>query len=131
MTPKQRIKRQLLIEAGKNLLNKVKVEITEDNLDDVWEEACGEDCCDMQDWVQQFRTSGQDTGLPSPHSRYYESREVGRHLSDNTWVGWAYWYGGGKHSEPEEIDWMSDAYELDVTSEVKTVTVLTFSKKAS
>lgn len=24
---------------------------------------------------------------------------------DGTWVGWTYWYGGGKYAEPSAIPW--------------------------
>ena len=127
MTPEQRIKRHLLQAEDKHAKDGIRIEITEDNIDELWEEAEGEDGCDMQDAVQEFRCSGVDTGLPAPGSRHYESDAVGRQLSDGSWVGWVYWHGGGKHGEPEAIDWMTDAYDLICTEEVKTMTVQTFS----
>jgi len=45
------------------------------------------------------------------------------------WVGWTYWYGGGKHGEPDAIDWLSDAYNLIVTEEEKLVVVRTYTKE--
>ena len=38
-------------------------------------------------------------------------------------------HGGGKHGEPEAIDWMDEAYDLDVTEEEKLVVVKTFKVK--
>lgn len=38
-------------------------------------------------------------------------------------------YGGGKHGEPEAIDWIEHAYNLDCIEEEKLVVVRTFSKK--
>jgi hypothetical protein len=129
MTPEQLIKRHLLVEADLHATNGERIEITEENIDDMWEEAEGEDGSGMQDHLSEFRESGADTSLPSPHSRHYECIAVGRKLNDGAWVGWDYWYGGGKHGEPEAVDWMGGAYLLDVTEEEKLVTVRTFSKK--
>jgi hypothetical protein len=47
----------------------------------------------------------------------------------DSWIGWTYFYGGGKYGEPESIDWMSEAYFLDVAEEEKMVVVRTFKKK--
>ena len=58
----------------------------------------------------------------------YRAKSVAKKLSDGRWVGWTYWYGG-KHTKPEEIDWISDAYFLDVTEKEKVMTVYTFKKK--
>jgi hypothetical protein len=66
--------------------------------------------------------------LISDSSRHYECKEVATQLHDGTWIGWTYWYGGGKHGNPGEIEWMPYAYELTCKEEVKTMTVHTFSK---
>ena len=42
---------------------------------------------------------------------------------DYKWVGWHYWYGGGKHGEPESIDWIEDAEFVDIESEEEVVIV--------
>lgn len=80
------------------------------------------------DAMSEVREGEAETGLPCEWSRHYESKSVAAPLPDGSWVGWTYWYGGGKHSEPEAIDWMSEAYDLDCVEEEKTVTVRTFSK---
>ena len=123
MTAEQRIKRHILMDviAANDDLT-CDGEITAENVDDVWD-AISSEYCDMEAWVYDFRDSGDDTGLPSQVSRHYEAREVGRKLCDGTWVGWTYWYGGGKHGEPEAIEWMSEAYDLDVTQETRVVNV--------
>lgn len=71
------------------------------------------------------------TGLPAPYSRNYESKSVAAKLDDGTWVGWTYWYGGGKHAEPESIDWISEAYDLDCREEEKLVVVRTFARRSA
>ena len=69
-----------------------------------------------------------ETGLPCEDSRHYESKSVAAKAPNGQWVGWTYWYGGGKHGQPEEIDWIKDAYLLNVKETQKTITERTFSK---
>lgn len=68
-------------------------------------------------------------GIPTPPSRNYEIDAHAAELPDGSWVGWWHLHGGGKHSEPEAYDWVSDAFDLNHTAEVITVTKHTFSKK--
>ena len=58
--------------------------------------------------------------------QHYESDAVAKNLPDGTWVGWTYYHGGGKHSDPGSIPWMEDAY--NVTSHEETRVVRVFSK---
>lgn len=106
-------------------------ELTPDNVCSVFEQF---EQCEFSDWIQDaksdFRGSGVDTEIPCNWSRHYESKSVARQMPAGQWVGWTYWYGGGKHGEPEAIDWLSGAYLLNVTEEQKTVTVRTFTKAA-
>ena len=87
---------------------------------------------EFRDWIQdaksEFRESGEDTEIPCDWSRNYESKSVARQMSSGEWVGWTYWYGGGKFGAPEAIDWITDAHLLGVTEEQKVVTVRTFTK---
>lgn len=80
----------------------------------------------LGDRILDFRSIGTNTDLKCEYSRHYESDAVAAKLSDGTWVGWTYWYGGGKHGEPEGIEWMSDAYEVNCIEEEKLVVVQTF-----
>jgi hypothetical protein len=66
-----------------------------------------------------------ETGIQTQYSRYYESKAVARQFGDK-WVGWTYWYGGGKHGEPESVEWMEHAYFVEAKEE--TQVVLVFSK---
>jgi hypothetical protein len=128
MTPEQLIKQQILIDAEYSV-DGVPVVVDEDNVDEIFEEA--NDDYSLQDDIEEFRCSGEETGLDAPHSRHYECDAVARKLGNGVWVGWNYWYGGGKHGEPESIDWMDQAYELDVLEEEKLVIVKTFNWKKS
>jgi hypothetical protein len=76
---------------------------------------------ERQDGREEVRSSGVDTDLPSQSSRHYECKEVATELPDGTWVGWTYWYGGGKYGEPSQMDWIKDAYDLVCTPETKVV----------
>ena len=103
-------------------------EITPENASELWDRFWGlYSNYSKQDQLEEFRESGEETDLPCEWSRYYESYHVGRQLDDGTWVGWTYWYGGGKHAYPEEMPWLEDAVFLDVKEEEKMVVVKTFS----
>lgn len=60
----------------------------------------------------EIREGETETSIKSPWSRHYESKSVATKTQDG-WIGWTYWYGGGKYGEPESIDWISDAYYLN------------------
>lgn len=101
------------------------MEVTADNIDELYDE-----CEDKQDVIYEVREGDYETKLPCQSSRHYESKSVAAQAPDGSWVGWTYWYGGGKHGEPEAIDWMDEAYDLEVTEEEKLVVVRTFKKAA-
>lgn len=125
MTPEQSIKHAILLKAagfgGFDL-----PEITADSIDKVWDEI--DDDGSVQDATSEVRCGGEETGLSCRISRHYESKAVAAKMPNGKWVGWTYWYGGGKHGEPEAIDWMEEAYFLNVTEEEKVVVVRTFEK---
>lgn len=126
MTPEQRIKRQILINADMHAKDGVRIEITADNVDELFDEA--NENWELQDDISEFRCSGAETPeIPAPYSRHYESDSVARQLDDGSWVGWTYWYGGGKHGEPDAIEWMDDAYDVEIF-ETKTIVVNVFKK---
>ncbi len=124
MTPTQKIKHAILLKAAEFNDESIPTDITVDNVDDLYYEL--EDAEEHYDATSEIRCSGEETGLKCEHSRHYESDAVAAKMPDGSWVGWTYWYGGGKHGEPEDVDWMGDAYDLDVTEEEKVVTVRTF-----
>jgi hypothetical protein len=127
MTPENMIKKEILIQAIACENFKCAEEINKDNIEDLYLEFTKSDL--HWDYVSEFRSGFVETEMHSPYSRNYESKAVARQMSDGSWVGWTYWYGGGKHSEPEAINWMSDAYFLDCKEEEKTIIVQTFSVK--
>jgi hypothetical protein len=127
MTPEQKLKHLILLKQQSWEPEFLKgVEITADNVDELYEK--NDENYELQDSRNEIRCSGIETGLPAPYSRHYESDAVAAKYIDGSWVGWTYWYGGGKHGEPEAIDWMEDAYEVNCTEEEKMVVVRTFTQ---
>lgn len=101
--------------------------ITSENVEDLYGEL--EEVDAQQDYKYELRQGEEETNLPCESSRHYESYSVAAKAPNGKWIGWTYWYGGGKYGEPEAIDWMESAYFLNVTEEEKMVTVRTFEKE--
>ena len=125
MTPEQKIKHAILV-ADAASSEEALPEISADNVDAIFEDR--NDDWQLQDAINEFRQGQVETpDIKCEWSRNYETKSVAAKMLDGSWVGWTYWYGGGKHGEPETIDWMGSAYDLKVTGE-KVVTTLTFEK---
>lgn len=125
MTPEQKIKSAILAKVAE-WDGKPRGDYNKDNVDSLYQQLVDED--GHWDARSEIRSGDVETGLPCEWSRHYESKSVAAKMPDGSWVGWTYWYGGGKHGEPEAIDWMEDAYDLDCKEEEKVVTVRTFTK---
>lgn len=97
--------------------------LTGEQIDELWD-----DFSDEWGAMSDVRESGMVTGLDAPYSRHYESEAVAVQCPDGSWVGFTYWYGGGKHGEPEAIDWVEYAYDVNCKVEEKVMTVHTFTK---
>ncbi|MBM68175.1 MAG: hypothetical protein CME43_01915 [Haliea sp.] len=128
MTPEQKIKHIIIHQTAlwKEVLPPT---VTDVNVDDLYDELVEHD--EHWDALYDVREGEVETNLPCPSSRHYESKSVASSTPSGEWVGWTYWYGGGKYSEPEDIDWMSEAYDLDCVETERLVTVREFSKRES
>lgn len=144
MTPCQKIKREILMEfvasckdaisrgikisdEDEKLLTLTAPGITEDVIDEQYRALCGGyDYCDL---ANEFRSGECETRIPCEFSRNYESKSVAAKMCDGSWIGWTYFYGGGKHGEPEAVEWMEYAYELDVVETEKMVVVREFKRR--
>jgi len=124
MTPQQKIK-AIIIATIARWRNAPLPAITEDSIDDLYD---AEDEDDVSEAKAEIREGEVETGLPCEYSRHYESKSVAARTPNGAWVGWTYWYGGGKHGEPDAIDWIEYAYDLLCVEEEKLVTVRTFTK---
>jgi hypothetical protein len=103
--------------------------VNEDSVDRLWSDANDGSCDMIWEATDEFRSGEVETGVECEWSRHYEAKSVAAKMSDGSWVGWTYWYGGGKHGSPESIDWVDTAYDLDCAEEEKLVTVRTFTKQ--
>lgn len=130
MTPCNKIKREILMWAAKEddlaFLKKMPIE-TDEQVEAAYEKLV--EAGAHGDFESEFREGDEETDIPADWSRHYECKSVAAKLSDGSWVGWSYWYGGGKYGDPESIEWMEDAYDLDCKEEEKTLIVRTFTKK--
>lgn len=103
-------------------------EVTPENVDSLYDQFVVDDETGLaQDILSVYREGEFETDIPANHHRDYESKSVGAKIGDQ-YVGWTYWYGGGKHGEPSAIEWISDAYFLDLV-ETKMIPVMIFKKK--
>lgn len=124
MTPEQKIKWAILKQVSDWGGQPAPIYPCSD-VDELYEALEEEGC--LQDAKYTIREGEVETGLACEFSRNYESKAVAIEMPDGSWVGWTYWYGGGKHAEPEAIDWMGSAYDVDCHEEEKMVVVRTFS----
>lgn len=108
------------------LAKKPSLEITPENVGKMWESESADWA--LQDESEKFRCGGETTEVRTEYSRNYEIQSRAQKMDDGSWVGWPYYFGGGKHGNPEEIEWMCDAYYLECKEEQKTLTVRTFTK---
>lgn len=79
------------------------------------------------DWygeeLRNFRENySEETGLDCEWSRHYECKAVAVEIHGQ-WVGWTFWYGGGKHGEPGAVGWLENAYLLEMKEEIRPVKV--------
>lgn len=125
MSPEYKIKYAILADVFAGNDQEISSTLTEEEIEDLWDENYDE----VQDYKYEFREGQVETDIPCESSRHYESSSVAAKCPDGTWVGWTYWYGGGKHGEPEAIDWIEHAYNLDCVEQEKLVVVRKFSKK--
>lgn len=124
LTPEQKLKYEIIdlvhiCENGES----IRTDMTGEDIEDMYDES------DTQEAEYEIRSSGVPTHLPTPSSRHYETEAVAVQCPTGEWVGFTYWYGGGKHGNPEEIDWIEHAYDVTHSEEQKMVTVHTFKIK--
>lgn len=130
MTAQDLIKSEIIIGASNR--DRVIPDITYENINDIFDEL-SEDLLwqeALHDSQNSMRESGEDSNLNcSEYSRHYESEQVAYQVMSGEWISWTYWFGGGKHSDPDSIDWITDAYLLDVVETEQTIIHRKFTKK--
>lgn len=131
MTPLQKVKHLVLINAMDSSGLPAPEGVTTENIDTLYAHA--RENPETEDSMvdaerSEVRGGEVETGIPCEWSRHYESKSVAAKAPDGSWVGWTYWFGGGKHGEPEAVDWMGDAYDLNCVEEEKMTVTRTFTK---
>ena len=105
------------------------ISVTKDNAEEIWDELREIHDDVTYEEMYEMREEGKPSNILTKHcSRHYEVDEVYYQVKTGEFVGWSYWHGGGKHAEPEAIDWISDSYILEV-AEVKMIPEYTFKTK--
>lgn len=123
MKPQHYIKKEIIRQYADDKGVEFKLDSPEE-IEKVYEELDQNDyICDI---AQDFRGGQIETDIIPDWSRYYESKSVAAEI-DGKWIGWTYWYGGGKHGQPEAIDWMGYAYFLQCIGE-ETIVIKKFKK---
>jgi hypothetical protein len=125
MTPEQAIKYMIINLSARWDGAQVSPDMTGEEVDSAYSALV--DSGSHWDAKSEIRASGYETDLPCDDSRNYESKSVAAKAPNGKWVGWTYWYGGGKHGEPDAMPWMENAYFVHCAEEEKVVTVRTFS----
>lgn len=126
MTPKQTVRFLILLRNAQWEQVELADDLTGEQVDELYDALVERD--EHWDAKSDVRCGEVKTGIPAEHSRHYESESVAAKDPNGKWVGWTYWFGGGKFGEPEAIEWIEDAYFLDCKEEEKVVTVRTFTK---
>lgn len=126
MTPQQKIK-FLILENYYSYGNLGCTDYEEGAIEAAYEALRAEGLLD--DSIEEVRCSGVKTNISSrKYNRCYETNSVAAELPDGSWVGWTYWYGGGKYGQPSGMPWIEDAYEVSCVEELVTTVKRTFKK---
>lgn len=126
MTPVQLLQYAILevvYEYDDNKLESIPNNLTGEEIDELWD-----DLYDDLGAIDTIRTNGTSTGLEAEYCRHYESEAVAVQAPNGQWVGFTYWFGGGKHGEPEAIEWIDKAYHVHCKEYEKLVTIQEFKK---
>lgn len=130
MTPQDKLKWRILSaishiddDPDTEFLEKFKALKLPEQLDEAWNLA--QEWDGWQDLREDFRNQGTRTELQTPWSRHYDCEMHVVQCPDGTWVAFPYWYGGGKHGEPQAIEWITadEIREVSMREETRVVRV--------
>lgn len=83
---------------------------------------------DFQGILYEIRDEGFEVNLSTKtYSRHYEVDCYVLEI-DGKWVAYDYYYGGGKHGQPEEFDWLPTCRYVNCEEKVVTKVERTFSE---
>lgn len=127
MNAQQLLKKAILLKAVDfENIEPFSENLTGDQVDDLYD---GYDRWDeLADPWNEIRHSGVDCNLKaSTWSRHYEVDSKAIKI-DGVWVQFDYYYGGGKHGEPEEFDYIENAKIVNCKETQVTITKYDFSE---
>lgn len=87
----------------------------DDKVEEFYDEVKYEEFEDyVRDVVSEFRDSGENINDKVYEDRYYCYRDVAIPITgrDDLYLAWTYYFGGGKHAQPWDVEWMEDCYLL-------------------
>lgn len=127
MTAEQKLKWAILALAA-SWADQTLTSVTAENVDALYDALVAEG--GHWDAMNEVRSTGCRTELSRSvcirTTRHYEHYEVASPMPDGSWVGWTYWFGGGKFGEASAVEWMSLAYDVNHRAELKTISVNVF-----
>lgn len=127
LKPENAIRREILLQAERNGDIKLGSVETDEAVNTFYDLLMQKDL--HYEYESEFREGAVETEVPCDSCRHYESKSVAMKTGNGIWIGWTYWYGGGKYGEPGAIPWMEEAYYLDCEETRQMVTVRKFTKK--
>ncbi len=83
----------------------------------------------LSDYLSQIKSELREgkveTELIPEAGGNFESEAVAIPITGtpDLYVGWTYFFGGGKHSNPESVEWMENCYLVKAKDEVRTVRI--------
>lgn len=84
----------------------------------------------VREVINEFRESGEEIDNKVQQGRYYCYQDVAKKItgSNDLYLAWTYYFGGGKHAQPETVEWMEDCYLLRCKEVKETRVVKVFEK---
>jgi hypothetical protein len=115
LTASQKIK-VWIIKTACGLYDLSEPEFLSDDFDEFYDDFSEEFQDAIQDAEYECRCGGVDCNLDlGIYSRHYEVDTKAHKMHDGSWVAWPYFYGGGKHGDPDSYDWVSAAKNVNCT----------------
>lgn len=109
---------QVVSEDNSRITDFVSEYVDKEDYENIWYDIKSE--FDEAYEVEYEMREGLETNLASKtSSRHYEI-DVHAMQVDGIWVAWDFYYGGGKHGEPEAFDWISNARIVECEEKVVT-----------
>lgn len=125
MTLEQYIKQAIILLYARNKKKDFDV-TTAENVESLYAELSVND--QLCDYIEDIREGHFETGIPFEEDKYYEGKSVAIKSLDGKYIGWTYWFGGGKYGKPQHEPWISEAYFLNCQEKEELVITRKFYK---